>query len=79
MCKWNTNCKYESDENCYECDYSYIKTEDNLKEYLKLGDKVQSKITGAIGEVIEISEDKDIKVLEDNGSTSVFSSDNALI
>ena len=46
---------------------------------VNLGDKVQSKITGAVGEVVEISEDRDIKVLEDNGFTSVFSSDNALI
>lgn len=46
---------------------------------VNLGDKVQSKITGAVGEVVEISEDRDIKVLEDNGFTSIFSSDNALI
>ena len=46
---------------------------------INLGDEVQSKIIGAVGKVIEISEDRDIKVLEDNGFTSVFSSDNALI
>ena len=40
MCKWNNNCKYESDENCYECDYAYIKTEEDLKEYLEFGEEV---------------------------------------
>lgn len=33
---------------------------------INLGDEVQSKITGAVGKVIEISEDRDIKVLEKN-------------
>lgn len=45
---------------------------------INLGDKVQSKITGASGEVIGISEDGDIKVSE-NDFISVFSSENALI
>ena len=46
---------------------------------VNLGDEVQSKITGAVGKVIEISEDRDIKVLEKNGFISIFSSENALI
>ena len=46
---------------------------------INLGDEVQRKITGAVGKVIEISEDRDIKVLEKNGFISIFSSENALI
>lgn len=46
---------------------------------INLGDEVQSKITGAVGKVIEISENRDIKVLEKNGFISIFSSENALI
>ena len=46
---------------------------------INLGDEVQSKITGAVGKVIEISEDRDIEVLEKNGFISIFSSENALI
>lgn len=37
MCKWNKNCKYKSDENCHECDYNYIKTEEELERYLNFG------------------------------------------
>ena len=46
---------------------------------INLGDEVQNKITGAVGRVIGISEDRDIKVLEKNGFISIFSSENALI
>lgn len=43
MCKWNKNCEYKSDETCYECEYNYIQTKEELKEYLEFG-KVSNKL-----------------------------------
>lgn len=37
MCKWNENCEYKCDEVCHECDYNYIKTEKELRDYLEFG------------------------------------------
>lgn len=39
MCKWNTKCEYKSDFNCHDCDYNYIKTEEELKEYLNFNNE----------------------------------------
>lgn len=36
MCKWNENCQYsDSGNTCIDCDYAYIKTEEQLKEYVE--------------------------------------------
>lgn len=43
MCKWNKNCEYKSDERCHECDYNYIKTNEELRDYLEFEKAINIK------------------------------------